>query len=104
MAFPFAKRYGPSAPADLEFLDDDTTNAVPNPIGLFHKCLLVGTPPSASNTTSAPAGPSPTVPRAPLEPQEDADGPSTFALYVPPTLRASGTPIAPRAAMAPPSA
>jgi len=102
-AFPFAEHHGPSTPVDLEFLADDTTDVVPTPIVPLHKFLPAGTPPSASDTTSAPAGPSMAVPGAPLELPEDADDPPTPALYIPPALRASRTPTAPRAALRSPT-
>ena len=98
-AFPFAERHGPSAPADLQFLDDDTTDPVLPPIGPMHKFLSAGTPPSTADVSSAPAGPTATVPGAPLP----ADDPPALALYIPPALRASGTPTATRAATALPS-
>ena len=69
----------------------------------MHKFLPAGTPPSASDTTSAPAGPSVAVPGAHLELPEDADDPPTPALYIPPVLRASRTPTAPRAALRSPT-
>ena len=93
-AFPFAERHGPSAPANLQFLDDDTTDPVLPPIGPMHKFLSAGTPPSTADVSSAPAGPTATVPGAPLS----AEDPPAPALYIPPALRASGTPTAPRAA------
>jgi hypothetical protein len=86
-----------------EFLEDDTTDAVPAPIGPLHKYLPAGTPPSASDATNAPAGPSAAVPGAPPESPEDTDDPPMPALYIPPALRASGTPTAPRAAVRSPS-
>ena len=52
-AFPFAERHGPSAPADLQFLDDDTTDPVLPPIGPMHKFLSAGTPPSTADVSSA---------------------------------------------------
>jgi len=81
--FPFAERHGPSTPADLEFLADDTTDVVPVPIGPSHKCLTVGTSPNTPNAACAPASPCEVVPGAPLESPEDAEDPPTPALYVP---------------------
>jgi hypothetical protein len=96
--FPFAEHHCPSTPADHEFLDDDTTNVVPAPIGPLHKFLSVGTPPSASDATSTPIDPFAAMPGAPLELPEDVRDPSTLALYVSPMLRAFGTPTTPRVA------
>jgi hypothetical protein len=99
-AFPFAACHGPSAPADLQFLDDDITDPVLPPIGSMHKSLSAGTPP-----TSAPAGPPVPVPGAPPSASGtahtaagDAGAPPVPALYIPPVLPAPGAPTAPRAA------
>ena len=96
-AFPFAKHHGPSAPADLQFLDDDTTDPVLPPIGPMHKFLSTRTPPSTADVSSAPAGPTATVLGAPL-PADDANDPPAPVLYIPLALRGSRTPTAPRAA------
>jgi hypothetical protein len=71
---------------------------VPAPIGPLHKFSPAGPSPSTHDVSSAPAGPSVTVPGAPLLPSEDADDPPTPAFYIPPALRVSRTPTAPRAA------
>jgi len=108
MAFPFAERNGPSIPADFDFLD--ATDVVPAPIGPLHKFLSAGTPSSTSNVTSAPAGPSETVPGVPptppvaaTDPPADTADPPAPALYIPPALRTPGTPPAPRVAQDAPS-
>jgi hypothetical protein len=76
----------------FEFLN--ATDVVPAPIGPLHKCLPAGT----FGATSAPAGPSVTMLGAPPMPLAPADDPLAPALYIPPALRAPGTPTAPRAA------
>jgi len=99
-AFPFAERYGPSIPVDLEFLTD-ITGVVPAPIGPSHKCLPVGTSPSTFYAACALAGHREAVPGAPFE---DAEDPPAPALYIPPALRAVEPPSAPRAALELPDA
>jgi len=111
--FPFAERHGPSTLADLEFLDF-TDDVVPAPIGHSHTLFPVGLSPSTSDApvvpvgprvaelgtppgvTSAPAGPSVTMPGAPEVADDDVPVP---ALYVPLALRSPGPPSVPRAAM-----
>jgi len=88
----------------------DATDVVPAPIGPLHKFLSAGTPSSTSDVTSAPAGPSETVPGVPptppvaaTDPPADTADPPAPALYILPALRTPGTPPAPRAAQDAPS-
>jgi len=112
-SFPFAERHGPSTSANMEFLDF-SDDVVPAPIGHSHTLFPASLSPSTSDApvvpagprvaelgtppgvTSAPTGPSVTVPGAPEIAEDDVPVP---ALYVPPALRSPGPPSAPCAAM-----